>query len=305
MAGRFRRHALVIYGGCVTRDTFEDSKANHKLLAYISRQSLICAGSRPTKLLTPLPPSAGFEARNFNGDISSSLYGTLERYADSADLSAFDLVVEGLGVLRLADNTFVTRSGALAASGRMEKLPAPRSYRFDTEGHHRTWEVAARKFVDVLTTTGLLAKTLMVETPWAKDMDDGEELPLFRGLDPVRANEIYERYYAFLRHLGVRSVRSRQTPTVGARRRITMCRRRTSGCGTIFWRASRSPSPGRMARGGFNGCGYGDRMATQLRPGSGDKLADIERYAQDLRASDIPAEAFVGENLLLILKGKN
>ena len=46
-------------------------------------------------------------------------------------------------------------------------------------------------------------------------------------------------------------------------------------------------------------------MATQLPPGSGDKLADIERYAQDLRASDIPAEAFVGENLILILKGKN
>lgn len=46
-------------------------------------------------------------------------------------------------------------------------------------------------------------------------------------------------------------------------------------------------------------------MATQLRPSSGDKLADIERYALDLRASDVPAEAFVGENLILILKGKN
>lgn len=60
-----------------------------------------------------------------------------------------------------------------------------------------------------------------------------------------------------------------------------------------------------MARGRFRGSGYGDRMATPLRPGSGDKLADIERYAQDLRASDIPAEAFVGENLILMLKGKN
>ncbi len=198
---------LVIYGGCVTRDTYEDIKEDHTLLAYISRQSLISAGSRPTKLLKPLPPSAGFEARNFNGDIASSLYGTLERFADTADLFAFDLVVERLGVLRLADNTFVTRSGPLAASGQMENLPAPRSYRFGTEGHYRTWEVAARKFVDVLTRTGLLAKTLMVETPWAKDMDNGQELPLFRGLDPVQANIIYERYYAFLRDLGVRSVR--------------------------------------------------------------------------------------------------
>jgi Family of unknown function (DUF6270) len=122
-------------------------------------------------------------------------------------LFAFGLVVERLGVLRLADNTFVTRSGALAASGQMEKLPEPRSYRFGTEGHYRTWEVAARQFVDVLTGTGLLPKTLMGETPWAKDMDNGQELPLFRGLDPVRANEIHERYYAFLRDLGVRSVR--------------------------------------------------------------------------------------------------
>jgi hypothetical protein len=46
-------------------------------------------------------------------------------------------------------------------------------------------------------------------------------------------------------------------------------------------------------------------MATRLRPSSGDKLADIERYALDLRESDVPAEAFVGENLILILKGKN
>ncbi|MCU1521071.1 MAG: hypothetical protein JWN19_1456 [Arthrobacter sp.] len=199
---------LVIYGGCVTRDTFEDIKADHKLLAYISRQSLISASSRPTKLLTPLPPTTGFEARNFNGDISSSLYGTLERFADTADLFAFDLVVERLGVLRLADNTFVTRSGALATSGQLKKLAtAPRSYRFGTEGHYRTWEVAARKFVAVLTRTGLLAKTLMVETPWANVMDNGQELPRFRGLDPNKANGIYERYYAFLRDLGVQSVR--------------------------------------------------------------------------------------------------
>jgi Family of unknown function (DUF6270) len=70
---------LVTYGGCVTRDTFENIKEDHKLLAYVSRQSLITASSRPTKLLTPLPPSTGFEARNFNGDISSALYGTLEQ----------------------------------------------------------------------------------------------------------------------------------------------------------------------------------------------------------------------------------
>ncbi|MCU1521072.1 MAG: hypothetical protein JWN19_1457 [Arthrobacter sp.] len=46
-------------------------------------------------------------------------------------------------------------------------------------------------------------------------------------------------------------------------------------------------------------------MATQLRPSTGDKLADIEHYANDLKASDIPAETIVGHNLMLILKGKN
>jgi hypothetical protein len=46
-------------------------------------------------------------------------------------------------------------------------------------------------------------------------------------------------------------------------------------------------------------------MATQLRPGTGDKLADIEYYAIDLKASNIPAEVTVGQNLMLILKGKN
>jgi hypothetical protein len=199
---------MLIYGGCVTRDTYEGIKADHKLLAYVSRQSLISASSRPTKLLVAVPPTDGFESRNFNGDISSSLYGVLERFAATADLFVFDLVVERLGVLRLPDNTFVTRSAALAKSGQLERLSTgPRSYRFGTEGHFRTWEVAARKFIAHLTQTGLLRKTLLIETPWAKTKDNGEELPRFRNMDPLEANDIYERYYAVMRDLGVSSVR--------------------------------------------------------------------------------------------------
>ncbi|WGM20863.1 hypothetical protein QEH68_01345 [Paenarthrobacter sp. OM7] len=46
-------------------------------------------------------------------------------------------------------------------------------------------------------------------------------------------------------------------------------------------------------------------MTVELRPGSGDKLADIHQFAEDLKASDDPHEASIGLNLVLILKGKN
>ena len=44
---------------------------------------------------------------------------------------------------------------------------------------------------------------------------------------------------------------------------------------------------------------------TELRQGTGDKLADIHYYAFDLEASGTPDEVHVGHNLMLILRGKN
>jgi hypothetical protein len=45
--------------------------------------------------------------------------------------------------------------------------------------------------------------------------------------------------------------------------------------------------------------------STELRPATGDKLADIHSYAVDLEASQTAEEVRVGRNLMLILKGKN
>jgi hypothetical protein len=45
--------------------------------------------------------------------------------------------------------------------------------------------------------------------------------------------------------------------------------------------------------------------STELRPASGDKLADIHSYAIDLETSQMPEEVRVGRNLMMILKGKN
>jgi hypothetical protein len=45
--------------------------------------------------------------------------------------------------------------------------------------------------------------------------------------------------------------------------------------------------------------------STELRPATGDKLADVHNYAIDLEASQTAEEVRVGRNLMLILKGKN
>lgn len=45
-------------------------------------------------------------------------------------------------------------------------------------------------------------------------------------------------------------------------------------------------------------------VKTEPRQQSGDKLADIHQYAMDLQVSDDPGEVAVGQNLMLILRGK-
>lgn len=196
---------IFIYGGCVTRDAFEHLEG-HTLLAYVARQSLISAASAGTKILGTGAMASAFQNRSLDGDIQSSLYPTLRRRAAEADLVLMDLLSERLGVFSLADGTYVTNSRELRASGRLGDLK-PKATAFGTDRHFGLWQRAVSRLIRNLADAELTSKVLVIETPWAERTDTGEHVTPFRGIPAAEANEMYLRYYAHLRELGLRTAR--------------------------------------------------------------------------------------------------
>lgn len=196
---------LFIYGGCVTRDTFGHLEG-HTLLEYVARQSLISAASGGTDLLGTGVLASAFQNRSLDGDIKSNLFPSLRRRADDTDLVLIDLLSERLGVLALSDGAYVTNSRELGLSGRLGPLKTKR-IAFGTDRHYKLWERATTRLMSTLERTNLTSKVLVLETPWAEQTEAGTQVPPFRGMQAPEANQLYLRYYALIRKLGLRSVR--------------------------------------------------------------------------------------------------
>lgn len=199
---------IFAYGGCVTRDSFELLKPDYKLLGYVARQSLVSSGHAP--IIVPKSETnleSPFQQRQLRGDVDSSLLPTLRRCAGTSDSIILDLVVERLGV-RQYQQGFLTRSNELARSALGESLTSEHpSVRFATDRHFKLWCYGARQLVDVLRRESALERTLVFDTPWASFTQTGIEVPGFRNQSPSKMNELFERYYAYLRELGLHIVR--------------------------------------------------------------------------------------------------
>ncbi|MDQ0678107.1 hypothetical protein QFZ30_001489 [Arthrobacter pascens] len=196
---------IFIYGGCVTRDAFEHLEG-HTLLDYVARQSLISAASAGTDLLGTGTLASAFQNRSLDGDIKSTLLPKLRRRAADADLVLMDLLSERLGVLALADGSYVTNSRELRTSGRLGDLK-PKQIAFGTDRHFNLWQRAVRQLMRNLSAGNLTNKVLVIETPWATLTDTGEDVTTFRGIPAAEANTLYLRYYDHLRTLGLRAAR--------------------------------------------------------------------------------------------------
>jgi hypothetical protein len=196
---------IIIYGSCVSRDTFSIMEQEHRLLAYVARQSLISAMTQPTTLLEPAKLDSKFQSRMLNGDLKSDLLGTLRKHSMQADLLLIDLTDERLGVHKLPDNSFVTRSSELIQSGLLNKLnPIPGVIQIGTERHWIFWERAASRFVDHLSSIGLFDKTIIVNTPWAAESIEGAPVPGYRNFTVNEMNGHLRRYGEHLKRLGLR-----------------------------------------------------------------------------------------------------
>lgn len=196
---------ILIHGSCVSRDAFGTFGSGYKLLHYVARQSLISAMSPGTKLLSGEGAlESSFQTRNLVGDLTSNLMRTVRRHAADTDVFLLDLTDERVGVLKLPDGSYITRSHELVSSGLLATLPqTPARVEFGTERHFTLWSAAADRFFGMLASNGLLQRTLALNTPWATHSTSGELLAEFR-VPTATANAVYPRYFDHLKSLGVR-----------------------------------------------------------------------------------------------------
>jgi hypothetical protein len=173
---------IFVIGGCVVRDAYGLVKEDYPLTGYVARQSLISAMNKPTTVLPKAHLPSRFQTRNLNGDIQSDLVPRIRRAASQTGLFVMDLNVERLGVHRLPDGSFVTRSSEMKSSGMLGTVPKlGGSIKIGTERHTRFWTTAAMNFARRMDALGLTDRFLVLNTPWATRSTDGTRLPDFGG----------------------------------------------------------------------------------------------------------------------------
>ena len=218
---------LMIYGSCVSRDAFPLLEPDFKLLSYVARQSMISAMSKPTDLLQGDALGSAFQNRSLAGDIRSNLLQLIRRYASDIDVLAIDLTDERLGVVRLPDGTYITRSHELVSSGRLKAVHGrTQDIRIMTERHWTLWEAAATRLLGALSQMGLREKTIILNTPWAEKTPLGEPAPPFRNFDTAEVNAYLNEGCALMRSLGFKVAdlpadSATQPPTTSGERRHT------------------------------------------------------------------------------------
>lgn len=198
---------FFIYGGCVSRDTYETVKDNHNLVGYIARQSLISAATKP-EIRIPLEGLANkFNPRMVAGDIKSSLFPSIRAKAQQTDIFLFDILSERLGVYRLDGGKYVTNSVELAQSGLLKNFPYAKALiHFGTDRHFELWKSSVVSLKNLLMTVDLFQSAYFIKTIWTDRTRDGMVVPKFRNWDAEDANELYERYFAFLDELGFKPI---------------------------------------------------------------------------------------------------
>ncbi len=203
------RRPLLIYGSCVSRDTYEHAlQAEFRLERYVARQSLISAYGRALS-----PPEClataelhDFQRRMLEDDYASRFPQNLRRFLTSPGHVLMDLVDERLGVYLVEQDGYVTRSVDLITSGLDARLhESARLVRFGSDEHFVLWRSALTQLVDDLSRGR--AEISVLALPWAEHDETGTPSALSFGMRASQANELFEPYVRALRDApGVRVI---------------------------------------------------------------------------------------------------
>ncbi|MGO2481118.1 DUF6270 domain-containing protein [Glutamicibacter ardleyensis] len=194
---------LFIYGGCVSRDSFELIKNENKIVQYVARQSLISAASKPEKRFPLNALSDNFNSRMVKGDIQSSLLRSITRYSEEVDHLLFDILSERLGVYRFSGGTYITNSAELQKSGLLQNSAIAKTLiRMGTDRHFELWKKSVESFHRTLSESKLINKTSLIKVNWTDETIQKTPVPLFRNWSASDANKLYARYYSHLENNG-------------------------------------------------------------------------------------------------------
>lgn len=198
----------LIYGSCVSRDTFEYLGKDFALGTYVARQSLISAGNSSSETLKRLHPIASpFQKRVVEGDLRGSLYSTLDARAGNTDLVIIDLIDERNGVVEMGDGQYATRLSEFWNSGGREISANRPQLELGSDEHFAEWSTGVRRFVGELLRHELFDRTVVINAPWAELTDAEESFEMPAWMRPAaEANLLYQRYYDYLRDLGLTTI---------------------------------------------------------------------------------------------------
>lgn len=189
--------SVTIYGSCVSRDTLRISGEGFKLDSYFARSSWISAAGPPVRKPSVAPRlKSAFQERMLYQDFDSTILAALAR--SSSDLILLDLIDERSGVLPVVSGGFVTRLAEQKRSGWLDHTPHSRVLEFGTDSHFEKFSQAASKVAEALDSKTIL----MLQPRFASHAIDNTPFPLSLGFESEKWDEMYERYYDFVRQLG-------------------------------------------------------------------------------------------------------
>ncbi|PMD04977.1 DUF6270 domain-containing protein [Brevibacterium paucivorans] len=196
---------VFLYGGCVIRDAYELVRDEIGLSGYVARQSLISAMYPPTTVLPKAKLDSNFQKRMVNGDIESNLYPTIRRLKDDTDLYVMDFHVERLGVQKLPDGSFITRSYELLRSQVLDSVPDSKEIvRLGSKRHSIAFQNSVTKLARRLEMLEIKDKILVINAPWAEFDDKGEPFESYRGKAVDEVSGHIENLTAMLAEKGIR-----------------------------------------------------------------------------------------------------
>lgn len=195
---------IFLYGGCVIRDAYEKINTQAGLAGYVARQSLISAMNPPSKELTPVQLESPFQSRMVNGDIQSNLIPALRKLVSRVDLVVMDCQIERLGVHRLEDGSFITKSSELNKSGALKTLRKLRpEIKIGTDRHTNFYTHAARRLTSRLEALGLKERTIIINAPWALSDTEGHAFNSYKGISIEEMSDNITRLTGILSREGL------------------------------------------------------------------------------------------------------
>lgn len=193
---------VLLYGSCVSRDTYELVKDARPLAGYVARQSLISAMGDPVPTPDLSALASPFQQRMVAEDHEGALRGIVRGNADAGVL-LLDLVDERLGVYRAGDGAYVTRSNEFVKAGLHTDRDPADWIKFGTPEHVDLYRAAVERFAVLLHSLGMVPRTLVADIPFAATMEDGSPCPLHGGRTAQEWDRLYRPYFAAWEAAGV------------------------------------------------------------------------------------------------------